>query len=51
LAKKGDLAAAERAYQRALTLDPSDPRAKANLAELAEMKRAKAGAAPPDNKN
>jgi len=46
LAKKGDLAAAERAYQRALTLDPSDPRAKANLAELDELKRAKSGAAP-----
>ncbi len=27
LAKKGDLPAAERAYQRALSLDPSDPRA------------------------
>jgi len=32
-------------------LDPSDPRAKANLAELADLKRAKAGAAtPPDKK-
>jgi Flp pilus assembly protein TadD len=40
LAKKGDFSAAERAYQRALSLDPSDPRAKANLAELAELKRA-----------
>jgi Flp pilus assembly protein TadD len=46
LAKKGDLPAAERAYQRALALDPSDPRAKANLAELAEMKREKSGVAP-----
>src|SRR6202000_1796714 len=41
LAKKGDLAAAERAYQRAVAIDPSDPRAKANLAELADLKRAK----------
>jgi Flp pilus assembly protein TadD len=46
LAKKGDLLAAERAYQRALALDPTDPRAKANLAELAEMKHAKAPNAP-----
>ena len=42
LAKKGDLAGAERAYQRALSLDPSDPRAKASLSELSEMKHAKA---------
>jgi Flp pilus assembly protein TadD len=50
-AKKGDLVAAERAYQHALALDPSDPRAKANIAELADLKRARAGAtATPDKK-
>ncbi|HWZ91636.1 MAG TPA: tetratricopeptide repeat protein, partial [Polyangiaceae bacterium] len=46
LAKKGDFAGADRAYQRALSIDPSDPRAKASLAELDEMKHAKQAPTP-----
>jgi peroxiredoxin len=33
-AKRGDYGSARKAFQRALALDPEDPRAKANLEEL-----------------
>lgn len=41
LAKQGELAEAEKAFKAALKLDPTDPRAKANLAELEELRQKK----------
>ncbi len=41
-AKRGNLDKAEEAFKKAQALDPSDPRAKANLEELSELKRKKA---------
>ena len=37
--KKGDLAEAERAFKKAQSLDPTDPRPKANLADLEALKK------------
>ena len=41
LARKGKLSEAEQAFKKALLLDPSDPRAKANLEELALLRKQK----------
>ena len=43
-AKRGELDLAEAAFKRAQALDPEDPRVKANLEELAELRRKKSGA-------
>ena len=43
-AKRGELDQAEAAFKRALALDPEDPRAKANLEELGELRRKKSTA-------
>ncbi|GMV18857.1 MAG: tetratricopeptide repeat protein [Polyangiaceae bacterium] len=41
LAQKGKLDEAESAFKKAQALDPSDPRVKANLEELAELRKKK----------
>jgi len=41
LAQKGQLDEAEAAFKKAQALDPSDPRVKANLEELAELRKKK----------
>jgi tetratricopeptide (TPR) repeat protein len=43
-AKQGNYAEAERCLRQALKLDPSDPRALANLDELRELQRTGPGA-------
>ena len=40
LARKKEYDEAEKAFNSALALDPQDPRAKANLSELAELRKA-----------
>jgi Flp pilus assembly protein TadD len=42
-AKRGELDQAENAFKRAQALDPEDPRVKANLEELAELRKKKSG--------
>jgi Flp pilus assembly protein TadD len=42
-AKRGELDLAEAAFKRAQALDPEDPRVKANLEELAELRKKKSG--------
>jgi Flp pilus assembly protein TadD len=46
LAKQGKYAEAEQALKKALKLDPTDPRAKANLQELQEQRAQKPARAP-----
>jgi tetratricopeptide (TPR) repeat protein len=43
-AKRGELDQAEAAFKRAQALDPEDPRVKANLEELLELRKKKSGA-------
>ncbi|MCC6897836.1 MAG: tetratricopeptide repeat protein [Polyangiaceae bacterium] len=46
LAQKGQLDEAEAAFKKAQALDPSDPRVKANLDELAELRKSKSKPKP-----